>query len=51
MLEAAGWQVIGEPADGQEAVELAAELEPDLAILDIYMPVKNGLADGSQARV
>jgi len=38
------WEICGEAVNGQEAVELAAELEPDLVIIDIDMPVLNGLA-------
>ena len=37
-------EICGEAVNGQEAVELAAELEPDLVIIDIDMPVLNGLA-------
>ena len=43
LLEQAGWEVIGEALDGQEAVDLAQKLSPDLVTLDIGMPVKNGL--------
>jgi len=35
--------VIGEAGDGAEAVRLAAELEPDLVIMDLTMPVMNGI--------
>lgn len=38
------WEVCGEAANGQEAVDKAAVLRPDLVILDINMPVLNGLA-------
>jgi len=39
----AGWEVCGEARDGREAVALCAELQPDLALLDIGMPNLNGL--------
>jgi DNA-binding NarL/FixJ family response regulator len=42
-LEREGYQVNAEAADGREAVRLAAELRPDVAILDIGMPILNGL--------
>ena len=35
--------VIGEAGDGAEAVRLAGELKPDLVIMDLTMPVKNGI--------
>ena len=38
------WEVCGEAFDGQEVVEKAASLNPDLVILDINMPVLNGVA-------
>ena len=38
-----GWQVCGEAADGQAAIDQCALLKPNLAILDIHMPVRNGL--------
>jgi DNA-binding NarL/FixJ family response regulator len=38
-----GWEVCGEAADGREAVDKAAQLKPDVVILDIGMPNLNGL--------
>lgn len=38
-----GWRVCAEAANGLEAVQKAAELEPDVIILDLSMPVMNGL--------
>ncbi len=43
LLEAEGMEVVGEAADGEMAVELALKLKPDLVLLDIHMPKKNGL--------
>ena len=43
MLEEEGYSVV-EAADGEQAVRLAREVRPELAILDIKMPVKDGLA-------
>ena len=43
LQEQRGWQVVAEASDGREAVVKAAELRPDLAILDIMMPSLNGL--------
>jgi DNA-binding NarL/FixJ family response regulator len=37
------WQVCGEASDGREAVTKAAELNPDVIVLDIGMPTLNGL--------
>lgn len=44
MLEEEGYRVVGEAGDGAAAVALAAELRPDLIILDVQMPVMDGLA-------
>lgn len=38
-----GWEVIGEAANGQEAVEKYQELRPDAVTLDIVMPETDGL--------
>jgi DNA-binding NarL/FixJ family response regulator len=37
------WEVCGEAADGQEAIRKAAELNPDIVVLDISLPGLNGL--------
>ena len=37
------WKVIGEAGDGREAVRLAEELTPDVGIIDIGMPLLNGI--------
>lgn len=39
-----GIEVVGEAGDGQEAIELAARLRPDLVVMDITMPVLDGVA-------
>ena len=38
-----GWQICGEASNGTQAVELAAQLNPDLIVLDISMPEMSGL--------
>jgi response regulator NasT len=44
MLQGAGYEVIAEATNGQEAVELAQLHKPDLAILDVKMPVMDGIS-------
>ena len=43
MLERAGFEVVAEARDGEEAVELAAVHEPDLAVMDVKMPGMDGI--------
>src|ERR1044071_4546470 len=44
MLVEEGYDVVAEAGDGETAVRLAEELKPDLCILDIKMPIMDGLA-------
>ena len=43
MLRDEGYQVVGEAGDGQEAVDLAEALCPDLVIMDVKMPRRDGI--------
>ena len=43
IVEDNGYEVIGYAKDGEEAIEFYKELKPDIVILDIIMPVLNGL--------
>ncbi len=45
-----GWQVCAEAANGREAVEKAGQLKPDVAVLDIGMPLFNGVEATRQIR-
>jgi response regulator NasT len=44
MLAEEGYQVVGEAGDGETAVRLAEQTQPDLVILDIKMPIMDGIA-------
>lgn len=44
MLEEEGYSVVGEAGDGEQAVELAREHQPDLVILDVKMPKMDGIS-------
>ena len=48
MLQEEGFDVVGEAADGEQAVELAVELNPDLVICDIKMPKMDGIAAAAE---
>ncbi|NDA38746.1 MAG: response regulator, partial [Actinobacteria bacterium] len=43
MLRESGYEVVGEATNGEEAINLAKELKPDLAILDVKMPKIDGI--------
>ena len=45
-----GWRVVGEAANGREAVQKAIELKPDVAVVDIGMPVLDGVEVARQIR-
>ena len=48
VLRKAGYTVIGEASDGHEAVELAAELRPDVVLMDVMMPEMDGIEAARQ---
>ena len=48
MLREEGYQVVGQAGDGEEAIKLAAELKPDLVILDVKMPKLDGIEAASK---
>lgn len=43
-LREAGFDVVGEAGDGERAVELATELKPDVVVMDVKMPVLDGIS-------
>jgi response regulator NasT len=44
MLQEAGYEVVAQATNGEEAIALATEYKPDLAILDVKMPVLDGIS-------
>ena len=48
LLESGGYACCGEASDGREAVKMAEELRPDVAILDVTMPELNGIEAAKQ---
>ncbi|AWK72337.1 ANTAR domain-containing response regulator [Rhodococcus sp. NPDC019627] len=48
MLREEGYDVVGEAGDGQTAVDLAVELKPDLVIMDVKMPRRDGIDAASE---
>ena len=44
MLQASGYEVVAQATNGQEAIDLATEHTPDLAILDVKMPILDGIS-------
>lgn len=50
LLEREGFQVVAEASDGQDAVNHARSLQPDIAVLDISMPICNGLEAAREIR-
>lgn len=47
-FEAAGHEIVGEAANGAEAVELALELKPEIIVMDLSMPVMDGVTATEQ---
>ncbi len=48
MLQNLEYEVVAEAGDGQEAVDLATSLRPDICVLDIKMPIKDGITAVSE---
>ena len=49
-MESEGFQIVGEAADGEEAVRLALEVGPDVVLMDVSMPVLDGIEATRQVR-
>ena len=48
MLGEAGYDVVGQASDGEQAVAMATELRPDIVIMDVKMPVMDGITAAEQ---
>jgi response regulator NasT len=48
ILTSQGYAVVGEADNGQRAVELAAELQPDVVLMDVKMPIMDGITAAEQ---
>jgi DNA-binding NarL/FixJ family response regulator len=51
LLEREGFQVVAEASDGQEALRHVQSLKPDIAVMDITMPILNGLEAARQLKI
>jgi response regulator NasT len=50
MLAREGYEVIGEAANGEDAVRLVRERKPDIALFDVKMPIKDGITAAEELR-
>ena len=50
LLASESLEICGEAADGEEAIEKVRDLHPDVVILDIFMPVMNGIEAAREIR-
>jgi DNA-binding NarL/FixJ family response regulator len=50
LIEGRGFEVVGEASDGREAIQLARRLRPDIAVLDLAMPLVNGIEAAREIR-
>ena len=48
LLEEHGYEIVGQASDGEEAVRLANELEPDLIVMDVKMPKMDGITSADK---
>lgn len=51
MLTAAGYEVVGQASDGEKALHLIEQLRPDVAVLDIKMPLVDGIEVARLVRI